>query len=92
MGFLVKLSGTRAKNNFFIILKAFCGSTAYNTADCVTACQTVHMGGRVDRTTHHLLLLSPSRFQLEHVPQLLMRNLSAPWQEWWRRCPVVCEQ
>ena len=83
-------------NNFFIILKAFGGSTAYNTADCVTASQTVHiimiimiMGGRIDRTTHHLLLLSPLSFQLEHVPQLLMRNFSEPWQEWWRRCPVT---
>ena len=84
MGFLVSYFVQEQTITSFVILKASCGSTPYNTADCVTACQCTWVDG-----AHHLLLsLSPSSVQLEHVLQLLMRNLSEPWQEWWRRCPV----
>ena len=46
MGFLVSYLAQEQTitSSSFVILKAFCGSTAYNTADCVTACQRTWAG------------------------------------------------
>ena len=89
-GFPCKLPGTRANNNLLCHFKSILWThSLHHTWLTVTAC---HGWMEELMGTHHLLLLSPSSVQLEHVPQLLMENLSAPWQEWWRRCPVVCER